>query len=115
MDDILSPSYDAKKTMKDIQAVFKLKDDKIEEPSTYLGAALSKMQTRDGGTCWTMSSDPYCTAAVKNVEMKLAKDGRTLPTKCFNPMISNYQPELDTSPELNAEGLQYYQELIGVL
>ena len=115
VDDILSLSADAMKTMRDIQAVFKLKDDKIEEPTTYLGAELSQMRTRDGGKCWTMSSDPYCAAAVKNVETNLAKNGQSLPSKCFNPMISNYRPELDTSKELNADGLQYYQELIGVL
>jgi hypothetical protein len=31
------------------------------------------------------------------------------------PMRSDYKPELDTSPELAAEGHSYYQELIGIL
>jgi hypothetical protein len=45
VDDVLCMSHDAMKTMKGIQRSFKLKDDKIEEPDTYLGAGLSKMTT----------------------------------------------------------------------
>ena len=39
------------KTMRQIQAKFKLKDDKIEEPKNYLGAELSKMTNQDGDEC----------------------------------------------------------------
>jgi hypothetical protein len=28
---------------------------------------------------------------------------------------TDYKPELETSPELRADGVQYYQELIGIL
>ena len=38
-----------------------------------------------------------------------------MPTKCGAPLTSGYKPELDTSAELKADGLQTYQELIGVL
>ena len=102
-------------TMKGIQAVFKLKDDKIEEPTDYLGAVLGKMTLDDGRECWSMSSKKYCRAAVKNVEERLAKDGKRLPMRCGTPMKHGYKPELDVSPELKADGLQYYQEFIGVL
>ena len=98
-----------------IQDQFKLKDDKIEEPENYLGAVLAKMTMNDGSECWTMSSEKYCKAAVTNVEEKLAKSGRRLPTKCGAPLTSGYKPELDVSQELKADGLNYYQELIGVL
>ena len=115
VDDLLSISHDPLKTMHGVQNKFKLKDDKIAEPDVYLGATLSKMQTADGKMCWTMSSDAYCQAAVKNVECTLERENKSLPTKCFNPMVSNYKPELDVSAELKADGVQYYQELIGVL
>jgi hypothetical protein len=49
------------------------------------------------------------------VEEKLAKEGLLLPTKCSTPMTGTYHPSEDTSPELSAAGLQYYQEQIGVL
>ena len=45
----------------------------------------------------------------------LAKTDQRLPTKCGTPLKSGYQPELDTSPELKQDGLQRYQELIGML
>jgi hypothetical protein len=115
VDDVLSLSDDPKTTMLGIQDQFKLKDDKIEEPENYLGAVLAKMTMNDGSECWTMSSEKYCKAAVTNVEEKLAKSGRRLPTKCGAPLTSGYKPELDVSQELKADGLNYYQELIGVL
>ena len=62
-----------------------------------------------------MSAKKYVTAAVKNVEEALAKKGLRLPSKCYTPLTTDYKPELETSPELKADGVQYYQELIGIL
>ena len=62
--DVLCMSHNLMKTMKGIQRSFKLKDDKID---TYLGARLLKMTTANGTVCWSMSSETYCKAAVKNV------------------------------------------------
>ena len=75
------------------------------------------MTTANGTVCWSMSSETYCKAAVKNVEQKLSEDGKRLPSKCDTPMKSAYRPELelDNTAELKAEGVQYYQELVGVL
>ena len=80
-----------------------------------MGADLSKMTTADGRVCWTMSSDQYCKAAVAIVKEKLEKANKQLHTKCGAPLTSGYKPELDMSAELKADGLQTYQELIGVL
>ena len=38
-----------------------------------------------------------------------------LPENATTPMSSAFLPELDTSEELNAEDLNFYQELIGIL
>ena len=62
-----------------------------------------------------MSSDKYCAAAVANVTEVLEKKGLRLPSKCLTPLSNGYRPEMDTSPELKADGVQYYQELVGVL
>jgi hypothetical protein len=91
-----------------------LKDDKIEEPDIYLGAQLEKGQI-EGAECWTMSAEKYVSAAVKNVEEALKVKGLRLPSKCYTPLTKDYRPELETSAELKADGVQYYQELIGVL
>ena len=55
VDDVLSISYDAMKTMKGIQRKLKLKDDKVAEPENYLGNGLSKMVTAHGHECWSRS------------------------------------------------------------
>ncbi|KAI2504254.1 Reverse transcriptase (RNA-dependent DNA polymerase) [Fragilaria crotonensis] len=114
VDDILCISDDPKATLLDLTTVFKLKDDKIEPPEIYLGAQLDKMVI-GGAECWTMSAEKYVMASVKNVEEALAKRGLRLPSKCYTPLPSDYRPELETSPELKSDGIQLYQELIGVL
>jgi hypothetical protein len=114
VDDILSISHDPEATLRSLTNVFKLKDDKVEEPHMYLGAQLGKI-TIDGFECWTMSAEKYVLASVKNVEDVLARRGLRLPTKCYTPLASDYRPELETSPELKSDGIQMYQEFIGVL
>jgi hypothetical protein len=106
-------SADPKKTMLGIQNDFKLKDDKIAEPDVCLGATLSKMEI-DGKTCWTMSPEQHVKAAVADVEENLAKSGRRLPSECATPFSCHYEPWLETSAELKADGAQCFQELIGV-
>ena len=62
-----------------------------------------------------MSLEKYVKAAIENIEQTLAESNQCLPIKCRTPLSSGYRPELDTSPELKTEGLQRYQELIGIL
>ena len=114
VDDILSLSADPLTTLSGLKSTFKLKDNKIEEPNMYLGAQLGKMII-DGVESWTMSTEKYCLESVKNVEAALEKKGLRLPTKCYTPMLTDYLPELDVTDELIGDGVQYYQELIGIL
>ena len=80
----------------------------------YLGATLSVMEDNGiQGQC--MSSDKYVKVAVENVEQELARVSQWLPSKCRTPMTLGYRPEHDVSAELTSEGIQRYQELIGVL
>jgi hypothetical protein len=110
----LSISADPADALKGLQTTFKLKDDKVEVPDIYLGAALGRMQV-DGKWCWTMSAEKYVSESVKNLEEDMAKKGLRLPSKFFTPLPVDFKPELDVSAELKADGVQYYQELIGVL
>ena len=114
VDDLLAISHDAQKVLKSVQDTFKFKDDKIDKPDVYLGAQLDKLSV-DGFEGWIMSSEKYVKSAIENIEQMLAESNQHLPTKCPTPLSSGYRPELDTSPELTAEGLQRYQELIGIL
>ena len=72
VDDILAISHKAKDALKAVQAIFKLKDDKIEPPDMYLGATLSVMED-NGVQGWCMTSDKYVKAAIANVELELAR------------------------------------------
>ena len=114
VDDLLAISEDAMKVLQGIQTVFKFKDDKIVCPEVYLGAQLDTM-TINGFDGWTMSSQKYVKAAIDNVEEVLGRTNQRLPTKCGTPLKTGYRPELDTSQELKKDGLQRYQELIGML
>ena len=115
VDDIISISANPIDAINGIQKVFKLKNDRAEVPDMYLGCGIANVRSNSGRQCWTLSSEKYIKAAVTNVEEKLAKSNLRLPTKCPTPMMSGYHPAEDTSPELNAEGMNYFQELIGVL
>ena len=114
VDDILAISHKARDVLKAVQVIFKLKDDRIEPRDMYLGATLSIMED-DGIQGWCMSSDKNVKAAIENVEKELAGVNQRLPSKCRTPMTAGYRPERDVSVELTPEGIQRYQELIGVL
>ena len=114
VDDILAISHKAKDASKAVQAIFKLKDDKIEPPDMYLGATLSVIEDNSIQR-WCMTSDKYVKVAVENVELELARVNQRLPSMCKTPMTVGYRPERDVSAELTSVGVQRYQELIGVL
>jgi hypothetical protein len=115
VDDVLAISHQPDKTMNAIRRKFTLKDDKVQAPDSYLGAQIGQMTTVDGYLVWTQSSDKYIAESVKNVEEFLKSKGNSLPSKCLSPLRGDYKPELETSAELGAAGVQYYQELIGIL
>ena len=97
------------------QANFKIKGDEVAEPEFYLGGTITKMLNSDAVECFAMDSDKYCDSAVKTVEEVLNKKGLRLPNKCKTPLKSGYKPEMDDTAELKADGLHWYQELIGQL
>ena len=88
VDDVLSVSDSPMRTMKQIKARFKIKDDKIEEPTSYLGAEIGKMLNEDGDEYWSISSKKYCTSTVDNIEEVLNKTALKLPSTCVTPLSS---------------------------
>jgi hypothetical protein len=114
VDDLIAVSHNPMGIMKEIETTFKFKGNKIEEPSSYLGARLQKKNI-NGWDCWTITSQDYVNAAVANVEKAIEGTKWKLPTKAITPMTSAYIPELDGTPELDEKDTQYFQELIGML
>ena len=115
VDDVLVISSQPMRSMDGIREVFKLKGDKAEKPDMYLGAQITEVQTDNGTKCWSLSSEKYVKAAVSNVDAALRKNNSKLPSNCPTPCTSGYHPAEDVSNELNARGIQLFQELIGVL
>ena len=103
------------KTIEGIKAVFKLKGDESEVPDMYPEASIHKVETVDGTECWIMSAEKYVKATVEIVGLKLSKRIRRLPSRCDTFMSTTYHPSEDVTKEINAEGLQLYQELISIL
>ena len=118
VDDVMSIAHDALKPLKRLDKYFKLKEGSMGDPDFYLGAKLRKMKLPNGVWAWAMSPTKYVRQSVENVEKYLKEhlDGRwKLPKRAENPFPMGYAPELDESPELNAELASYYQSQIGIL
>ena len=78
----------------------------------YPGASLEKVKTKGWTKCWSIYASKYVKAAVVNLDATLGKKDMRLTTSQYS-MPANYHPSEDVSNELNARGVQAYQELIG--
>lgn len=115
---VLSISDDPDVSLRGLQSTFKLKDDKFEEPDEmYLGVQLRKCKMRAGnaGQCPPINMYPLLLRSNVLEEAFLKRKGLRLPSKCYTALPNGYLPELETLAELKANGVQFYQEMIGVL
>jgi len=111
VDNIIAVSIKANEVMDEISTTFKFKNGKVSEFEVYLGAKLQK-KSINGKICWTMSSMDYINAATKIIEGTIKNTIWKLPTKLTTPIVPNSVPELNGTPELDADETQHYQELI---
>jgi hypothetical protein len=81
VDDILAMSCDTRSILEEVQGTFKFKNGKIDAPEFYLGAKLQK-KVINGFKCWSITSQDYIKAAVKNVE-EAVKYSLYVEWKCF--------------------------------
>jgi hypothetical protein len=103
--------------MKAVSEIYRIKDNSIEPPKTYLGAQVLQYKLPDNKdkVRWAMSSQNYITNAIKTIESELMKVGKALSTNVKTPLSSGYRPELDITPLLGPEKTNYFQNLIGIL
>ena len=99
----------------EIDKYFKLKPDSIGPPKIYLGAKLTREELPNGAKAWSISSSKYIQDSVSKFEKKITKKGLKLRPGIKTPLTSKYSPEVDVSPELEAEDASFYQSLIGSL
>ena len=116
VDDLLILSYSCEPIMDRIGKLYRLKDGSVGSPDLYLGASITRSNNGERDI-WSMSSDRYIEAAIKNVEAYLEEIGERLRGKvrATTPFASGYKPELETSSLLGNVEATKYQELIGVL
>ena len=115
VDDMLCISEEAKGGCEEIGKYFTLKPGSAGPPDIYLGGKVSMVTMPNGVTCHAYSSSQYVQNAVKNVEQYLSKKGLQLKQRASSPLMRDYRPELDISPELSPEDASYYHSLIGIL
>ena len=84
----------------------------------YLGAKLQKTRLHNGVWAWAMCPIKFVCDAVRNCTVHLAANyGRKyrMTKKAENPFKMGYDPELDTSPELNPHMASHYLTIIHIL
>lgn len=115
VDDLLVISHQGEKTMKALEEFYRLKDG-FNKPSRYLGAEIKEWYfPQDNSKCkWAMSSVQYVKEAIKNIELHLFAQQRKL-FVTHQPMHSEYSPELDITPFLDDELINFYQSQISIL
>ena len=114
-DDTLAVSINPRDILNKLDQHFLLKDGSIAPPTQYLGSSIGRYTFNNGEECWYMGSDQYVTEAIRNVTTWLSKRNLMLKSKVSATLPTNYVPELDSSPYLNADDANYYQQQIGVL
>ena len=117
VNDVLSIGIDAAKELEKLDHYFQMKPGSIGDPDIYLGTKLKPTLLPNGVVAWGMSSSKYVQEAVANVDRYLASNhiGKTLKRKVKSTWPTGYEPELDTSKELDTREASFYQHLIGVL
>jgi hypothetical protein len=116
VDDALVVHHDAVSILNQIDKYFQMKSGSIGDPKFYLGAKLRSVILPNGVRAWGMSPSKYLQGAVQNVKDYLKKNGDlNLPKRAVTPLPANYRPEMDTTPELDAEKASYYMSQIGIL
>jgi len=116
VNDTLCISHDPMKAMEVLSKLYRIKDNSIEPPKTYLGAHVVqyKLPNDNSKIHWGMSSQHYIANAVRTVEDELKKTGRQLSNNVKTPIARGYRPELDLTTLLCPDQANYHQNLIGI-
>ena len=89
----------------------------FDRPGIYLGATLHKTRLHNEVWAWAMSPIKYVQEAVRNHASHLAANygGKfRIPKKMENPNKMGYDPESDTSLNLDPDTTSFYLTIIGL-
>jgi hypothetical protein len=115
VDDLLVLSHNGAIVMKALEEFYRLKDG-FSKPTRYLGATVKEWYFPQDSSkpCWSLSSSQYVKEAIRNIELHLKDQNRTL-RKSNQPMPASYIPELDLTPLLQEDEITFYQSQISIL
>ena len=107
-DDLLAMSHKPEQILQPLRRVYKFKE--FGKPTRYLGAEVGTY-TAHGMNCWYLLAEEYLGHVIKSVE-----EQHVLPTAYTQcPYPPAYDPEINTTRELNDDEANYYQSFIGTL
>ena len=117
VDDYLCIHHSAEEELNTIVKFFKMKAGSIGDPDIYLGATVKPMKMNNVVTAWAISPGRYINEAVNNCEKWIKEN---MPehkhnSRTTNPFPTDYDPDLDTTNELDEDQATYYQSQIGIL
>ena len=93
-----------------LESIYVMKQGSMGPPEQCLGA-------QDGKVMWATHSRDCCKAEIANLEKTLTADGKSLSQyrDGMRPYPSSFRPCIDTSADMNENGVHDYQHHIGVL
>ena len=94
-----------------------MKAGSIGDPDIDLGAKVKPMKMNNGVTAWAISPSKYVNEAVNNCEKWIQENmpAHKHSSRATNPFPTDYDPDLDTTNELDEDQAIYYQSQIGNL
>ena len=89
----------------------------IGDRDIYLGAKVKKMKMNNGVTAWAIIPSKYVNEAVNNCEKRIWENTaeHKHSSRATNPFPTDYNPDLDTTNELDEDQATYYQSQIRIL
>lgn len=117
VDDLLVLSEKPYLILKTIGDIYRLKDNSVAKPTTYLGAVIKEHKIPDepNKIVWSMSADKYVKETIQTFDNDLLAVNMKLPANIYTPLVTSFHPELDFSLPLEDDYANWYQQLIGTL
>ena len=97
--------HSAEEELSKIDKFFKMKGGSIGDPNIYLGAKVKQMKMNIGVTAWAISPSKYVDKAVNNCEKWIQENipEHKHSSRATNPFPTDYDPDLDTTNELDED------------
>ena len=117
VDDCLCIHHSAEEELNKIDKLFKMKAGSIGDPDIYLGAKVKPMKMNNGVAAFAISPSKYVNESVNNCEKWIQENipEHKHSSRATNPFPTDYDPDLDTTNELDEDQATYYQSQIGIL